>query len=68
MPKCKQCCCVSHHKLAEHKLRKGKTPALACDLAEVRLTYKEQEAGFKAENEFDSVNQMIWSCELNLNK
>ena len=64
---CKQCCCISHHRLADHKLRRGIVPALACDVSDLKLTYVEQEAG-KSADEFESLNQMIWSCELNLDK
>ena len=42
-------------------------PALACDVSDLKLTYVEQEAG-KSADEFESLNQMIWSCELNLDK
>ena len=66
--KCKKCCCLSHHKLSEHKLHKGAPPPLACDLADFKLTFCDGEVGLKGDTEFDSFNQMIWSCELNLNK
>ena len=66
--KCKQCCCASHHKLADHRLRGGKMPALACDLADLKLSFRDQEIGFKGADRFDSVNQMIWSCDLDLNR
>ena len=65
---CKQCCCTSHHNLADHRLRGGKTPVLACDLADLKLSFREQKVGFKNADRFDSLNQMIWSCDLDLNK
>ena len=64
---CKQCCCSSHHRVAEHKVNRGSEPALACDLEDLKPTYVEQGVG-KGAAEFESLNQIIWSCELNLNK
>jgi hypothetical protein len=66
--KCRQCCCDSHHRLADHKLKRGKIPSLACDLSDLRLTFCDQVTGLKGPEKFESVNQMIWSCELDLKK
>ena len=61
---CKKCCCVSHHMLTEHKLKRGAVPLLACDVSDLRLTFSEAAAGLKAPEQFASLNEMIWSCEL----
>ena len=74
--KCKQCCCASHHKLADHTLKrgavpqlaKGAVPKLACDLSDIKLTFCEGDDGLKGSDKFKSFNQMIFSCELTLNK
>ena len=69
--KCKKCCCESHHKLTDHKLKRVKreaAPSPACDLSDFKLTFCEQATGLKGQDQFNSVNQMIWSCELDLKK
>ena len=48
-------------------MNRGSEPALACDLGDLKPTYVEQGIG-KGAAEFESLNQMIWSSELNLNK
>ena len=63
--KCKQCCCVSHHRLADHKLKTG-APQAACDLSDLKLKYCEHSTNLKKAKMFHSVEEMIWSSELDL--
>ena len=64
---CKQCCCLAHHKLNDHKSKKGGAkPSLACDLEAFKLTYVDCEVNLKGPEQFESLSQMIWSCELSI--
>ena len=70
VPDCNKCCCASHHRVEDHKpkrVKRAEPPSPACDLSDLKLTFSDQATGLKDQDQFESVNQMIWSCELDLN-
>ena len=67
---CKNCCCLSHHNFKDHRLKNTEEAALAFDLTSVQLTFKNSYVDtrkLKKQEQFCSFNDMIWSCELDLN-
>jgi len=67
---CKICCCVSHHNFKDHRLKYTEEAALAYDVNSVQLTFKNSyvdTSKLKNQEQFCSLNDMIWSCELHLN-
>ena len=67
---CKTCCCLSHHRLMEHRHKSKQIPTLAFDISEVQFTYKNQSREtdtLKKPDAFSSLDEMIWSTQLDLN-